>query len=319
MGRGSRRGRSKATIGSTSYDGTESEPFEPGWSGAGWYGAASGTYWTINPKEYADPRKHGPEYLARARRSPKMTAAGGDRQEAAERTAESRAEPDAARRERARSGSTPADDVPADSMAADDVPADMTRAAAPGPDVTARGGAAQTSAAARPPVPEPQSARPLSRPSEAAPSTFHSARFGGLQPARVTGSWRGRLFLAALAWFPIGLAIFGIHGQVTGCSQFLASCTDPVAWSVWIPQVVVFALLLASPRLAWIAASGSLLLLCVTVPLAAVLTAGSGGRPASSATTELLYSAMAVGWLAGVAIALSGRIPLPPWRVARVR
>ncbi|MGH2464931.1 MAG: DnaJ domain-containing protein, partial [Candidatus Limnocylindrales bacterium] len=77
-GRGSgRRGRPKATIGSTSYDGTENEPFEPGWSGATWYGAASGTYWTINPKEYADPRKHGPEYLARARRNPKTGAEPG--------------------------------------------------------------------------------------------------------------------------------------------------------------------------------------------------------------------------------------------------
>ena len=28
-----------------------------------------GTYWTINPREYADPRKHGPEYQARARRA----------------------------------------------------------------------------------------------------------------------------------------------------------------------------------------------------------------------------------------------------------
>src|ERR1019366_748823 len=66
---GGGRARPKATIGSTSYDGTENEPFEPGWSGATWYGADSGTYWTINPKEYADPRKHGPEYLARARRN----------------------------------------------------------------------------------------------------------------------------------------------------------------------------------------------------------------------------------------------------------
>ncbi len=59
----------KATLGSTSYDGTEGEPFEPGWGGASWYGTTSGTYWTLNPKEYADPRKHGPEYLARARRA----------------------------------------------------------------------------------------------------------------------------------------------------------------------------------------------------------------------------------------------------------
>ncbi len=64
-----RRGRSHrtATMGSTSYDDAPREP-EPEWNGATWYGDSSGTYWTVNPKEYADPRKHGPEYLARARR-----------------------------------------------------------------------------------------------------------------------------------------------------------------------------------------------------------------------------------------------------------
>ena len=56
----------KATLGSTTYDGA-GEATEPAWDGADWYGPASGTYWTLNPKEYADPRKHGPEYLARAR------------------------------------------------------------------------------------------------------------------------------------------------------------------------------------------------------------------------------------------------------------
>ena len=65
---GGRRRRNKATLGSTSYDAAEEEPFEPDWSGSTWYGASSGTYWTINPKEYADPRKHGPEYQRRARR-----------------------------------------------------------------------------------------------------------------------------------------------------------------------------------------------------------------------------------------------------------
>ena len=88
---------------------------------------------------------------------------------------------------------------------------------------------------------------------------------------------------------------------------------------MWIPELIVFALLVLSPRLAWIAASGSIVLLCLTVPLAAVLTAGSGGRPPSVETTELVYTVMAAGWLAGVVIAASGRIPLPPWRVARVR
>jgi hypothetical protein len=64
------RGRQtrKATLGSTSYDDVDREPFDPEWAGGSWYGTASGTYWTLNPKEYADPRKHGPEYQARARR-----------------------------------------------------------------------------------------------------------------------------------------------------------------------------------------------------------------------------------------------------------
>ena len=63
------RRRGKATLGSTSYDDADAGLVEPDWSGASWYGTTSGTYWTINPKEYADPRKHGPEYQARARRA----------------------------------------------------------------------------------------------------------------------------------------------------------------------------------------------------------------------------------------------------------
>jgi Meckel syndrome type 1 protein len=65
---GRKRASNKATLGSTTYDAAEDEPFDPEWSGGTWYGASSGTYWTINPKEYADPRKHGPEYQRRARR-----------------------------------------------------------------------------------------------------------------------------------------------------------------------------------------------------------------------------------------------------------
>lgn len=65
---GRKRASNTATPGSTTYDAVEDEPFEPEWSGGTWYGATSGTYWTLNPKEYADPRKHGPEYQRRARR-----------------------------------------------------------------------------------------------------------------------------------------------------------------------------------------------------------------------------------------------------------
>ncbi len=65
---GRKRASNTATPGSTTYDAVEDEPFEPEWSGGTWYGSSSGTYWTLNPKEYADPRKHGPEYQRRARR-----------------------------------------------------------------------------------------------------------------------------------------------------------------------------------------------------------------------------------------------------------
>ena len=140
-----------------------------------------------------------------------------------------------------------------------------------------------------------------------------------LDPARVLRSWRGRLLLAALAWVPIGLAIFGIHGQVTGCARFTASCTDPIAWSVWIPQAIAIVLLLGLPRLAWIAAGGSILLIALTAPLAAILTVGSGGRPPSPETTGLLIVTMAVSWICGVGFALTGHFPLPPWRTRRVR
>lgn len=56
----------RARLGTTTYDGVGAE--DESWHGASWYGVSTGTYWTINPKEYADPRKHGPEYLARGRR-----------------------------------------------------------------------------------------------------------------------------------------------------------------------------------------------------------------------------------------------------------
>ena len=76
----SRRDRTpdKATPGSTTYDVADDEPFDPEWSGASWYGTSSGTYWTINPREYADPRKHGPEYQARGRRAPSTAADAAD-------------------------------------------------------------------------------------------------------------------------------------------------------------------------------------------------------------------------------------------------
>ncbi len=64
-----RRHRRTATPGSTTYDEAGETPLDPAWEGGTWYGASSGTYWTLNPREYADPRKHGPEYRRRAWRA----------------------------------------------------------------------------------------------------------------------------------------------------------------------------------------------------------------------------------------------------------
>ncbi len=76
-GRGRRtRVPRRATLGSTSYDEAEAV-FEPDWGGASWYGPSSGTYWTLNPREYADPRKHGPEYQARAHRQAAASSSDG--------------------------------------------------------------------------------------------------------------------------------------------------------------------------------------------------------------------------------------------------
>lgn len=69
--KGSAQGAASARPGSTTYDGATQE--EPVWDGAAWVGSDSGTYWTVNPREYADPRKHGPEYRARGRRPVRRT------------------------------------------------------------------------------------------------------------------------------------------------------------------------------------------------------------------------------------------------------
>lgn len=50
----------------TSYP-QEIADFTP-WAGADWTGASSGLAWVPNPREYADPRRHGPSYRARGRR-----------------------------------------------------------------------------------------------------------------------------------------------------------------------------------------------------------------------------------------------------------
>lgn len=88
--------RLRATPGSTTYPDALYEG-DPEWDGAGWVGASSGTYWTVNPKEYADPRRHGPEYRARGRR-PVHRPRASERREVAEERGESEGYEDRRRR-----------------------------------------------------------------------------------------------------------------------------------------------------------------------------------------------------------------------------
>ena len=134
-----RRGRDprKATLGSTTYDGA-GEATEPAWDGADWYGPASGTYWTLNPKEYADPRKHGPEYLARARAARSRGPRGRPPLDPVASTGSRDGEPAVPARAEADPPAPPAPDGPSSAAPAPDVPpaaqaaADEPVAAGPG-------------------------------------------------------------------------------------------------------------------------------------------------------------------------------------------
>ena len=241
----SRRDRApdKATPGSTTYDVADDEPFDPEWSGASWYGTSSGTYWTINPREYADPRKHGPEYQARGRRAPVSAAAAPDAtaDEAAEA---SPVEPPLTDRPHYEAPPRP-------SRAVDDV------------------------------------ARPAPRP------------FSG----RI--SLAGRVPLALIGWPPIGILLFAIVGEASGCSRFAATCSQDTSVVIWIAQLIVVAVLLAVPRLAAISSIGTLVALATAVPATLLLSVG-GGAQERAASIAALSVVLTIAYLAGVAYGVVG-------------
>jgi hypothetical protein len=277
----------KATLGSTSYDGADAEPFEPDWGGASWYGTTSGTYWTLNPKEYADPRKHGPEYQARARRA---TAAARDA------SAPPIDEPEAAS-----SGSTeppppthstsswweatggPATD-PATSPGGTSSDADA--------DADADDHEAQTGSAA---APEPAATDP------AAP--------GGSTP----GGWSwlegdhprplGRVGRAAMGWVPVALAIGWLGGELRGCGGFSAACDPSAGGLVWLAQVATLAILWLVPRVASLAAIAAATVYVAAIPAVLVLSA-PGPDGAGYAAPAALGALLVATWVAGLAIGI---------------
>jgi curved DNA-binding protein CbpA len=290
-----RRGPRRATPGSTSYD-EAAEPLDPDWDGGAWYGPSSGTYWTINPREYADPRKHGPEYQARARRAAQGQpddlgpGEGPDTEPAIDEAAESAA----------------AGAEPRWNWKSDD------RAGAGTAGSTTSGGAEWGTGSWRyddVPLDDALGSRRSSGRTAAAPSTA-SAALPDLESlamraaprnllALARGDARWRLVLAIVGWPPIGYAVATLLTELTGCAAFAASCPEPVPLIALAVQPLVVAGLFAVAPAAAVAAFASIVALAVALPVAAILSVGSG--PDARVGAGLLGFAVAGAYLVGLA------------------
>ena len=317
------RSKGKATLGSTSYDGADATPFEPDWGGASWYGTTSGTYWTINPKEYADPRKHGPEYQARARRA-------------------------AAGRAGTPTPPTPGDTAASDATSADGPAAstsigeDRDPAAGPAPDPppppehTTSSWWRATAGPAEATQPPPSRAAPHQGASpRREPAGAGSAAGDAADPAvpdlgaaaadlgraltdERTARGRWRVVQAIVGWLPLALGIGWLIGEATGCSRFAASC-DGTTNVVLQPIVAValLGLLLLVPRLAALAAAGAVAIVVAAVPTALILSA-TGDAAEVEARATALGVTIVVAWLVGVGVAIARRLRTMPPRAGPV-
>jgi hypothetical protein len=293
--------RGKATLGSTSYDGADAGPFEPDWGGASWYGTTSGTYWTINPKEYADPRKHGPEYQARARR------AAGAR------------------------GAAPGADLRADPRADGGPPGSPTHTtsswwdstAGPEPedgstpdgreDSYARGEPAASAAfeteprdeARRTRYPHDERAPDFDEP---APDPARAAiDLGRALTDPRSGGLRGRAVRAVLGWLPIALGLGWLIGELTGCGRFAATCDPAVGPLTAAGQAIVLLGLFLVPEIAAIAAGAALVLLAAATAATLILSA-TGTAADEGSRRAALAALLVIAWLSGLAIAVVRRV-----------
>ncbi len=293
----------KATLGSTSYDGADAGPFEPDWGGASWYGTTSGTYWTLNPKEYADPRKHGPEYQARARRAAAARGSGVG----------STADPEAT------TGGTDPGATPgagnADPSARGETP--------PAPEHTTSSWWESTAGAGS--VPPTSQQAPGDRRQgfraaagaiayDASPPDLGRAASDFLRALvdERSGGPRGRIVRAVIGWLPIAFGFSWLVGELTGCGRFAATCDASIDPLVLLVQVALFALLLALPILAATTAMAAIALLSTAVAAALILSA-SGGAADSDSRRFALGGLLLLAWFAGLAFAIVRRVrPVGP-------
>jgi hypothetical protein len=285
----------KATLGSTSYDEAR-DATDATWSGASWYGPSSGEYWIVNPREYADPRKHGPGYQQRARQ-----AASGQAGTGTTGTAESEGEaelddtaeqPIAEAGARAGMGGDTADGAterdarrfgasPRPAWAAD------SDAGAATADRSWRDGGGRV----------PGDGRPRD-PIESLGAAGRDLLGGSTDdPIR-------RLGLALVAWPPIGLAAAAAIGDLTGCTSYSAECGGSDSLLPWLAQAAILGLLLLLPPLARLFVGGTIAVLLALVPVTAfLLVVGGGGAPQSAFALGAL---LAAAWIGGVAWAARG-------------
>jgi len=295
----------RATLGSTSYDGVDREAFEPDWAGANWYGTTSGTYWTINPKEYADPRKHGPEYQARARRAAKRPAGLGPEEDPIEATGPAPEAPGTAEPTRPTSDTEPPRHTTASwwDSTSGAAATDRDAAQAPPPRPTPSAPPRPAPAAPATPAASPSAS---SDPAEPSPSpslsdVWHALTLGGAPSI----GWR--IARAVIAWIPVALAIGWAAGELTGCGRFSATCdpgTAPVAWGA---QALALGLLLAAPSVAGWGVVAAVVCLVVAVPATLFITASAGAQ-ASQRGAAFLGVVLVIAWIAGaVGAAVLGR------------
>lgn len=256
-------------MGSTSYDEAR-DPSDATWSGASWYGPSSGEYWIVNPREYADPRKHGPEYLQRARRP----LVG----EAPVTSAEIK--PDAFAATGAASGSATAREA---------------RAARPpsGAWRSERGGPVPEAAVHRP--------GPGESPRDSDADADRVEAFGAASRAWLGGPADDpirRLGLALVAWPPLGLAAAAAIGEVTGCASYAAECGGSEPLLPWLAQAAILGLLLLLPPIARVLAGGAVAVLIALLPITVFLLAiGGGAAPQAGGVLAVL---LAAAWLIGI-------------------
>jgi hypothetical protein len=288
-----RRETRKATLGSTSYDEAR-DPADVTWSGASWYGPTTGEYWIVNPREYADPRKHGPDYQSRARRP----AIEDERETGTAHEADATFDSEAGAAATT-AGAATAAFATAGARAPGGDPR-RPRASTIGADATSRPwtGATprwNTSYAAR-----ARAARE-GRELGADGSPLSSSLFGS-SPSEWLGGPADdpirRLGIALVAWPPLGLAAAAAIGEVTGCAAYAAECSGSDSLLPWLAQAGILGLLLLVPPIARVLAGGAIAVVLALVPATAFLiVVGGSGQPEAGFALAFL---LGLAWLAGV-------------------